>query len=104
MKESVQQRRQHVDKAHKLSIVHQCKLLNIHRSGLYYKPVGESDLNLELMRLIDEKHILHPWLGVPRMTVWLQKDKGYQSGLGNGYHLYSCKRRLFVFSCHYRSI
>jgi len=78
MKENVQQRRQHVDKAHKLSVVHQCKLLNIHRSGLYYKPVGESDLNLELMRLIDEKHMLHPWLGVPRMTVWLQKDKGYQ--------------------------
>jgi len=78
MKENVQQRRQHVDKAHKLSIVHQCKLLSIHRSGLYYKTVGETDLNLELMRLIDEKHMLHPWLGVPRMTVWLQKDKGYQ--------------------------
>ena len=78
MKENVQQRRQHIDKAHKLSVVHQCKLLSIHRSGLYYKPVGESDLNLELMRLIDEKHMLHPWLGVPKMTTWLHMDKGYQ--------------------------
>ncbi len=78
MKQTPQQRRQHVDKAHKLSIVHQCKLLSIHRSGLYYKPVGESDLNLELMRLLDEKHMLHPWLGVPRMTTWLNMDKGYK--------------------------
>lgn len=78
MQESIQQRRQHIDKANELNVVHQCKLLNIHLSGLYYKPVGESDLNLELMRLIDEKHMLYPWLGVPRMTIWLQKDKGYQ--------------------------
>lgn len=78
MKEGVQQRREHIDKAHKLSVVHQCKLLSIHRSGLYYKPVGETELNLELMRVIDKKHMLHPWLGVPRMTTWLNKDKGYQ--------------------------
>ncbi len=78
MKQTPQQRRQHVDKAHKLSIVRQCKLLSIHRSGLYYKPVGESDLNLELMRLLDEKHMFHPWLGVPRMTTWLNMDKGYK--------------------------
>src|SRR5690554_3355366 len=30
------------------------------------------------MRLIDEKYLLHPWLGVPRMTTWLRKDKGYR--------------------------
>ena len=29
------------------------------------------------MRLIDEQYILHPYMGVPKMTVWLQKDKGY---------------------------
>ena len=29
------------------------------------------------MRLIDEEHMLHPWLGVPRMTKWLKLDKGY---------------------------
>ena len=78
MKETPQQRKRHIDKAHNLSIVHQCKLLEIHRSGLYYKPVGETDLNLELMRLIDEKHMLYPWLGVPRMTTWLNMDKGYR--------------------------
>ena len=57
-------------------MVRQCELLEIHRSGLYYAPKGESELNLELMRMVDEEHMLHPWLGVPRMTDWLREDKG----------------------------
>lgn len=78
MNQSVSQRRAHVDKSHSLSVVRQCDLLEIHRSGLYYSPTPESELNLELMRIIDEKHLKHPWLGVPRMTTWLKKDLGYQ--------------------------
>lgn len=77
MSQSIQQRRTHVDKGNsKLSVVKQCDILEIHRSGLYYKPTGESEFNLQLMRLIDEEHMLHPWVGVPRMTTWLRKDKG----------------------------
>lgn len=71
------ERRDLVSKKCGLSVVRQCELLDIHRSGVYYRPVGESALNLELMRLIDEKSLLHPWLGVPRMVKWLQRDKGY---------------------------
>jgi len=78
MSKSVNQRKRLVLREHKLSIVRQCELLEINRSGLYYKPVGESDLNLRLMRLIDEEYLLHPWMGVPRMTTWLRKDKGYK--------------------------
>jgi len=77
MKENSKQRREHVDKATHLSIVRQCELLEIHRSGLYYQCVGESEYNLELMELIDQEHMLHPWLGVPRMTTWLRKDMGH---------------------------
>lgn len=77
MKENTQHRREHVDKASEMSIVRQCELLEIHRSGLYYKPVGERAYNLELMRMIDEQFMLHPWLGVPRMTRWLRLDKGH---------------------------
>lgn len=78
MNQNVQEWRQHVDKASdQLSVVRQCDLLHIHRSGLYYQPAPESVYNLELMRLIDEKHLLHPWLGVPRMTQWLRKDMGH---------------------------
>ena len=78
MKEDAKQRRSHVDKAGKLSVVRQCELLRIHRSGVYYEPRGETALNLELMKLIDEKNLLHPWLGVPRIVTWLRKDKGYR--------------------------
>ena len=77
MKENAKQRREHVDKASHLSVVRQCELLEIHRSGLYYKYASESKYNLELMRLIDQEHMLHPWLGVPRMTTWLRKDMGH---------------------------
>ncbi len=78
MKQNVQQRKSHVGKVNKLSIVRQCELLDIHRSAYYYTPKQENDLNLELMRLIDEYYMKHPWLGVPRMTTWLRKDKGYK--------------------------
>lgn len=78
MSQNKQQRLRHVDKAKKLSIARQCELIEVARSSFYYKPVGESKLNLELMRLIDEEYLLHPWLGVPRMTTWLREDKGYK--------------------------
>jgi putative transposase len=77
MKEDVKERKRHVDKASKLSVVRQCDLLDLHRSGVYYQPMGESPLNLELMKLIDQKNLLHPWLGVPRINTWLNKDMGY---------------------------
>lgn len=60
-----------------LSVVRQCEILEIHRSGIYFKPKMESILNLRLMRLIDEKFMDCPFYGVPRMTTWLREDKGY---------------------------
>lgn len=67
-----------VSKDHpKLSIVQQCLLLCIHRSGIYYKPKGESRLNLELMRLMDEHYLHHPFKSARRMWKWL-KRKGYK--------------------------
>ena len=62
----------------KLSITRQCKALSIHRSGFYYKPVGESNLNLELMRLMDEHYLKYPFKGAPSMYTWLTKDMGYK--------------------------
>jgi len=62
----------------KLSIVEQSKLLQVHRSGIYYKPKGESDLNLELMRLMDEHYSDHYFKGAKRMHTWLTLDKGYK--------------------------
>jgi len=71
-------RRKLVEENSKLSKRAQCKILGIHRSGLYYENRGESALNLELMRLMDEHYHDYPYKGVPSMYVWLTKDKGYE--------------------------
>ena len=49
----------------------QCELLGVHRAGLYYEPVGESEENLLLMRLLDEQYTRAPFYGSRRMTAWL---------------------------------
>ena len=54
----------------------QCQLTRLCRAGLYYEPRGESALNLELMRLLDEQYTRTPFYGVPKMTDALRKQ-GY---------------------------
>jgi putative transposase len=61
----------------KMSIVNQCELLDLQRSNYYFKPKGESMINLLIMREIDEKFLECPFYGVERMTTYLKKDKGY---------------------------
>ena len=62
----------------RLPLKERCKLLSINRSGMYYKPKGESMLNEQLMRAIDACFLRHPYYGVPRMTTYLNKDLGYR--------------------------
>lgn len=50
-----------------LSVRKQCKLLDINRSTIYYKPLGENEVNLEIMRRMDEHFIEHPAEGVLRV-------------------------------------
>ena len=54
-----------------ISVRRQCELLGVNRSGLYYEPVGESEENLLLMRLLDEQYTRTPFYGSRRMTEWL---------------------------------
>ena len=72
-------RRELIDSDHvKLSVRRQCELLSISRSLLYYEPRGESELNLKLMRLMDEHYLDHAYKGARRMHVWLTRDLGYR--------------------------
>ncbi len=65
------QLRKLVDKEHDLSLRRQCELLTVHRSGLYYKPCGEKQENLEIMRIMDEHYLKHPTEEVIRMQdIW----------------------------------
>lgn len=57
---------------HQLTISSQCELLSLHRSSLYYVPVGESEENLTIMRLLDEQYFKTPFYGVLRLTAVLQ--------------------------------
>jgi putative transposase len=54
-----------------LSVRRQCELLGVNRAGLYYEPLGESEENLLLMRMLDEQYTRAPFYGSRRMTAWL---------------------------------
>ncbi|MCK5914402.1 MAG: IS3 family transposase, partial [Desulfuromusa sp.] len=64
------------NQAHGLSIVRQCELLAIGRSSYYYQSTGETFLNLQLMRLIDEQFMKTPYYGACQMTRHLRRE-GY---------------------------
>jgi len=59
-----------------LSIRRQCELADVNRSGLHYEPVSETELNLDLMREIDEQYLVTPFYGSRKMTTHLTR-KGY---------------------------
>lgn len=59
-----------------LSIRRQCALLGLSRASYYYQPATESELNLELMRLMDAQYLQTPFYGYRRMTAHL-KHVGY---------------------------
>lgn len=58
----------------KLSIRHQCELIGVNRSSIYYHPHGESDENLEIMRKMDQEHLTHPTYGVLQMQDFLEQE------------------------------
>ena len=61
-----------VERGHpEISVRRQCELLGVNRSGLYFEPVGESEENLLLMRLLDEQYTRTPFYGSRKMTEWL---------------------------------
>ena len=57
-----------------MTISRQCELSGVSRSGYYYEPKIESELNLELMRKIDELYLKAPFFGSRRMTDQLRRE------------------------------
>ena len=69
----MERRREVVDRHHpSLSIVRQCELLVISRSGLYYQPKGISEEDLTLMKLIDRQYLMTPYYGARKIAAWLK--------------------------------
>ena len=74
---SVERRRQMIEPGHpRLSVVRQCELVSISRSGFYHRPVGETPVSLELMRLIDAQFLETTWYGSRQMTQHLRETLG----------------------------
>ncbi|MEO0899624.1 MAG: IS3 family transposase [Bacteroidota bacterium] len=65
-----------VDRSSCLSLRRQCEVLCIPRSRLYYKPLGEGEENLALMKLMDQLYLEDPTLGVIGMQYELS-DRGF---------------------------
>ena len=64
-----------IDRSHaQLSLVRQCDLLGVSRSGLYYRPKPENEANIALMRLIDAIYTAHPFMGSRQITRELRRQ------------------------------
>ncbi|MBW7941998.1 MAG: IS3 family transposase [Candidatus Kuenenia stuttgartiensis] len=66
-----------VDELSKISIRKQCDMLSVSRSSLYYKPLSGGELNLDLLKYIDQIHLKHPSFGIRRVTNELE-EIGYK--------------------------
>ncbi|KAB1083011.1 IS3 family transposase [Neorhizobium galegae] len=72
-------RKEMIDRSHKLSVARQAKLLGFSRGSVYYSPRSVSDVDLALMRRIDELHLDYPFAG-SRMLQWLLRGEGLNVG------------------------
>ena len=62
-----------VDRRHRrLSVVKQCRLLQLSRSSVYYRPKPTKAADLELMAGMDRQYLKTPYYGSRRMTAWLR--------------------------------
>ncbi len=55
-----------------LSVVRQCALVGVSRSGLYRRRTEVSEEDEELMGRMDRQYLMTPYYGSRRMTVWLR--------------------------------
>ncbi|WP_157576730.1 IS3 family transposase [Pseudoalteromonas rubra] len=62
-----------LDKTHSLALKRQCELLEISRASAYYKPKGESQETLDIMKAIDEINLNYPFMGSRRIVDELAK-------------------------------
>lgn len=59
-----------------LSLRHQCELLSLCRSNLYYVPRPVCGDELAVMDMIDRQFTAHPFIGVERMSHVLRREHG----------------------------
>ncbi|MHB1701834.1 MAG: IS3 family transposase [Acidobacteriaceae bacterium] len=73
------ERKQMIDRDHKLPVKRQAQLLDVSRGTAYYQPWPVSQRDLALMRSIDELHLEHSFAG-SRLLRDLLRREGHQVG------------------------
>lgn len=81
-----------IDPTHALPVAAQCRLLEISRGCVYYRPTPMSESDLRLMRRVDELHLEFPFFGSRRLLVKLRED-GFDVGRR---HLVTLMRRMGI--------
>jgi len=57
-----------------VSVMVQCELLSVHRSGVYYAPRAVDEAALHLQRRIDELYTAYPFYGIRKITAQLRGE------------------------------
>jgi len=69
------ERLERVEREHgEVSVVVQCELLSLHRSGVYYAPRLVDERDVLIQRRIDEVYTAYPFYGVRKITAQLRDD------------------------------
>jgi putative transposase len=76
-----------------LSIRRQCALLNVTRSGFYYKPMEQNESDQRITRALDEIYTIDPCMGTRRLVVKLREDYGIET---NRKHVQRLRREMGI--------
>jgi len=87
-----------IDRSHELSVKRQARLLQLSRSGIYYRPRSVSPGDLAIMRRIDELHLDYPFAG-SRMLRDLLNGEGIAIGRD---HVTTLMRRMGIEAIYRR--
>jgi putative transposase len=87
-----------IDRSHELSVKRQAWLLQLSRSGIYYRPRPVSPSDLAIMRRIDELHLDYPFAG-SRMLRDLLNGEGIAIGRD---HVTTLMRRMGIEAIYRR--
>jgi hypothetical protein len=68
-----------IDRDTKIPVVRQCEVLDLSRASVYYPPRTLPEVDLGLMRRIDEPHLKHLFLGARKLAAILTR-KGFPVG------------------------
>ena len=63
-----------IDRSHALPVVRQAQTLGLSRSSVYYRPRPVNEVDLGLMRRIDELHLEYPFLGSRMLRDLLRRE------------------------------